>query len=194
MQDAETTSGLADSGHPGPMRRLTLILALAVSTLWLGGNLALVLGAMQVFPMAKDGAIDAGVREVGEVFGIMFAAWAVVMLVLLGLLIVLRVWHWILVLRRQRISVGIGLAAAALLALVVTTLAASQAVFAANEAYLDEDRARTDEERTVARERFTEAHVASTTWNSRSLVALIIVVVGLGVALQRDGREHNASA
>lgn len=170
------------------MRRLTLIIALAVSTLWLGGNLALVIGAIRVFPLAKDGAIDAGTREVGEVFGIMFAAWAVVMLVLLGILVILRLWHWILVLRQQRMTVGIGLAAAALTALVITTLASVQAVFAANEAYLDEDRAQTDAERTEARERFTQAHVASDTWNSRSLVALIIVVVGLGIALQREGR------
>lgn len=171
------------------------MIAFWVGSLWLGGCLALGVGAMIVFPYARDQAIDVTVLQLGEVFGHMFNAWTWIGLVALGIMVLARMVAWAVLARRRQFKVPQILSVLLLAVLIVSTLATARATFAASDAYEAMDAATDADAEREAHAAFSAAHIAARKRSDGMVLALFLVVAGLGISLaRRDQQAASAPA
>lgn len=171
------------------------VIAFWVGSLWLGGCLALGVAAMILFPYARDGALEIDALQLGEIFGHMFDAWTRIGLAALGVMVLARIVAWALLARRGRFRVVQIISVLLLAVLIVSTLATARATFAASDAYQAMDSAQDDESERKAYAEFSAAHVAARKRSDGMVLALFLVVGGLGIGLaRRDPQGASAPA
>jgi len=176
--------------------RAANVLGLIIACLWLGGCLALGVSAVFLFVLVNpdtNGGLDVNHIQLGEIFGIMFKLWTYVGLGCLAGIVLTRLVAWAMQMKQRQFGLAQAISVAVLAALIVTTLAAARATLAAGAAHEAMEKAREPEAEKTALADFNLAHKASRERSNWMVIALALVIGGLGIGLARRGRD-SASA
>jgi len=173
--------------------RAANVLGLIIACLWLGGCLALGVSAGLLFGYVDADALDVNREQLGELFGVMFETWTRIGLGCLAGIVLTRLVAWAILVKRRQFGLAQAISVAVLAALIVTTLAAARATLAAGAAHEAMEKAREPEAEKTALADFNLAHKASRERSNWMVIALALVIGGLGIGLARRSRD-SASA
>ncbi len=173
--------------------RAANVFGLILACLWLGGCLSLGISAGILFGYVDASALDVNRAQLGELFGIMFETWTHVGLGCLAGIVLARLVAWAIQVKRRQFGLAQAISVALLAALIVTTLAAAKATLAAGTAHEAMEKARDPESEKIALADFELAHIASRKRSNWMVIALVLVIGGLGIGLACRGRD-SASA